>query len=86
MLNQEEIKKDTQRIIKIKSFTNKYNWERINYQSEEDDWKKIEKNNLTIALNILYAKKEKICPGCVSKHNSVREEQVIILIIPNGEG
>ena len=86
MLNQEEIKKDTQRIIKIKSFTNKYNWERINYQSEEDDWKKLEKNNLTIALDILYAKKEKICPGHVSKHNSVREEQVILLIIPNGEG
>ena len=37
MLNQEEIKKDTQRIIKIKSFMNKYNWERMNHQSEEDD-------------------------------------------------
>ena len=86
MLNLEEIKKDTQRIIKIKSFTNKYNWERMNYQSEVDDWKKLEKNNLTIALNILNAKKEKICPGYVSKHNSVREEQVIPLIIPNGEG
>ena len=25
-----------------------FNWEGINYQSEKDDWKKSEKNNLTI--------------------------------------
>ena len=38
---------------------NKYNWEGINFPSEKDDWKKIEKNDVTIALNVLYAKKEK---------------------------
>ena len=43
------------------------------------------KNNLTITLNVLYAKKEKICPAYVSKHNSNREKQVLILIISNGE-
>ena len=32
--------------------------------------KKIEKNNVTIALNVLYVKKEKIYPAYVSKHNS----------------
>ena len=48
--------------------------------------KKFEKNNVTIALNVLYTKKEKIYPPYVSKHNSVREKQVILLIIPNGEG
>ena len=37
----------------------KYNWEGINFPSEKDDWKKFEKNNLTIALNILYTKKIK---------------------------
>ena len=36
-LNHEEIKKDQQRIIKIKPFTNKYNWEGINFPSEEND-------------------------------------------------
>ena len=36
-----------------------YNWEAINYLSEKDDWQKFEKNNFTIALNVLYAKKEK---------------------------
>ena len=29
--------------------------ERINFPSEKDDWKKFDKNNVTIALNILYA-------------------------------
>ena len=38
----------------------KYNWEGINYPSGKDDWKKIEKNNLTIALNISYVKKKYI--------------------------
>ena len=47
--------------------------------------KKFEKNNVTIALNVLYTKKEKIYPHYVSKHNSIREKQVILLIIPNGE-
>ena len=31
--------------------------------------KKFEKNNVTIALNSLYVKKEKIFPADVSKHN-----------------
>ena len=84
-LNYEEIKKEPQRITKIKPFINKYHWEGINYSSEKDDWKKFEKNNVTIALNVLYAKKEKIYPACVSKHNSNREKQVILLIISNGE-
>ena len=57
VLNYEEIKKDAQRIIKIKLFINKYNWEGINFSSEKGDWKKLEKNNVTIALNVLYAKK-----------------------------
>ena len=34
-------------------------WEGINFLSEKNDWKKIEKNNATIPLNVLYAKKEK---------------------------
>ena len=58
-LNYEEIKKDPQGITKIKPFINKYNWERIKYPSEKDDWEKFEKNNVKIALNVLYAKKIK---------------------------
>ena len=39
VLNHEEIGKHSERIIKIKSFINKYNWEGINFPSEKDDWK-----------------------------------------------
>ena len=40
-------------------FINKYNWKEINLPSEKDDWKKLEKNNISIALNVLYTKIEK---------------------------
>ena len=63
-LNYEEIKKELQRITKIKPFTNKYNWEEINFLSEKNDWNKFEKDNLIIALNVLYAKKENISCLC----------------------
>ena len=56
-----QIKKDPQTITKIKPFIDKYNWEGIDYPSEKDYWKKFEKNNLTITLNVLYTKAEKVC-------------------------
>ena len=83
-LNYEEIKKDPQRITKIKPSIDKYNWKEINFPSEKDDWKKFEENNRTIALNVLYAQKEKIYPAYVSKYKSWK--QVILLMILNGEG
>ena len=84
-LNYEEIKKDLQGIIKIKSFINKNNWKRINFPSEKNGWKKIEKDNVTTDLNVLYAKSIYIYiyPAYVSKHNSNHEKQVVILMISN---
>ena len=38
-----EIKRNRQKITKIKSFINKYNWEGINFSSQKDDWRKFEK-------------------------------------------
>ena len=72
VLNNDEIKNDLQRITKIKPFINKYNWERINFLSEKDDCKKFEKNNVTIAPNVLYAKNIYIYiyPAYISKYNS----------------
>ena len=49
-----KIGKQPKRIHKINSFIDKYNWEGINWPSVKDDFKKIDKNNLTIALNVLY--------------------------------
>ena len=63
-LNYEEIGKHAEQITKNKPFINKYSWEGINYPSEKGDRKKFEKNNGTIALNVLYAKKEKISCLC----------------------
>ena len=76
-------KKEPQRTKKTEPFINKYNSEGMNYASEKDDWKKFEKNNVTIAFNVLYAKK--IYRAYVSKHNSNCEKQVILLMISNGE-
>ena len=51
-------KKDPQGIT-IKPLINKHNWEGINFPSEKDNWKIFEKNNATIDLSVLYAKKRK---------------------------
>ena len=59
MLNHEETGKKAERIAKVKPFINKYKLEGRKFISEKDDCKKIEKNNITIALNVSYAKKEK---------------------------
>ena len=45
-----------------------------------------EKNNLKIALDILYSKKEKIYPSYITKNNSNRENQVILLMIESKKG
>ena len=54
-------------------------WEGKKFPLEKVDWKIFEKNNVTIALNILYTKNEKIYPTYFSKHNSNLENQVIFL-------
>ena len=74
-LNYEEIKWNPERVSNIKPFINKYNWKGINYPSKIDDWKTFEKNNLTIALNILYIKEKEICPAYISKNNSNCEKK-----------
>ena len=56
-LNHEKLKKNLQRITKMKSFLNKYNLEGITFPSEKNDWKHFEKNSAAIALNVLYAGK-----------------------------
>ena len=53
-LNYEEMKWSPEKVSNTKPFINKYNWKGINYPSKVDDWKKFEKNNPTIALDILY--------------------------------
>ena len=77
--------RDLQRVSKIKPVINKYNLNGIKYPSKIDDWKTFEKNNSTIALDILRIKEKEIYPAYISKHNSTREKQIILLMIPNEE-
>ena len=86
-LNYEQIKKNLKRISNIKSFIDQYNWKEIYFPSHSKDWKKFESNNKSIALNILYVphNTEKIRHAYKSKYNLNRENQVILLMITDGE-
>ena len=71
-LNDEEIWKHSEKITKIKPFINKCKWEGMNFLSEKYDSKTFYKNYVTIGLNLLYVKTQKIYPIYVSKYNSNR--------------
>ena len=85
--NYEQIEKDHQRISKIKPFFDQYNWNGIDFPSHSKDWEKFESNNKSIALNVLYVphNPEEIRHACKSKHNKIRENQVILLMITDGK-
>ena len=59
-LNHEELGKNSQRISKIKCFVYKCNCKGVNYLSGKVYRKKVEKNNPSIVLNVLYVKKMNI--------------------------
>ena len=79
-LNFEEIESRPEGVSNIKPFINKYDWEGINYPSKLDNQKTFEKNNPTVALNILYTREKEICPAYISNHHSTRQKQIILLI------
>ena len=91
-LNYEEIKEDPQRRAKMKPFINKYDWEGISYPSEKDDQKKnlrknFGKNNVTIPLNVLHAKKKRknYILFMFQKITQIVKKKLILLKILNGE-
>ena len=51
-----QIMEKLSRVSNIKPFVNKYNWKGTKYPSNIDDWKTFQKNNPTIAINVLYSK------------------------------
>ena len=85
-LNIDKIKKDPQRVSKIKPFIEKYNWEDIDFPSTSKDWKKLESNN-KVALNILYVpyNTKKINIAYKSKNSLTQEKQIILLMISDGQ-
>ena len=85
-LNCQNIKKDPQRISKIKSFINQYNWKEVDFPSEQKDRKKSDKCK-SIAVNVLFLSynTEKVRLSYKSKYNFKHENQVILLMISDGK-
>ena len=86
-LNHQNIGKNPQRVSKIKPFIGQYEWKGIDVPSCSKNWKKFEQNNKTIALNILFVpyNTKQIRLAYKSKYNYKRDDQVILLMITDGE-
>ena len=84
-LNHEQIKKDPQRITKIKPFIDQYHWKEINFSSRKEDWNEFGKK--TIDLNILYIphNTKEIRHAYKSKYNLESENEVTLLKINHGK-
>ena len=79
-LDYQRIKKE---ISKIKPYISQYNWKDVEFPSHKKDWKKLEQNNKTIALNILVIPHniKEISVAYKSKYNHKRKNHVILLMI-----
>ena len=52
-LNYQKISNNPERILKIKPFTDQYNWNEINFPPQEQDYITLEMKNKSITLNVL---------------------------------
>ena len=79
-LDYQRIKKDPQKIPKLKPYINQYNWKSIKFPE------RVEQNNKETGLNILFAPHniKEIKPAYTSKYNYKRKKQVIFLMITDG--
>ena len=86
-LNHQNIGNHPERISNIKPFVGQYNWKDIDFLAGIKGWKKFERNNKTIALNTLSIphNTKTINLAYKSKYNRKHENQVVLLMITNGE-
>ena len=86
-LRHQEIRRNPQRISKLKPFIDNYNWKDIEFPSHSNDWRKFEQNNKAVALNILFISynTKQIRPVYISKYNHKRDNQVILLTITDNK-
>ena len=86
-LNFNKIDRNPQRISRIKPFIDNYSWNDINFPAAKKDLNRFESNNKNVALNILYVpfNTKKIEIAYKSKYNLVRDNQILLLMISNGE-
>ena len=71
----------------MKPFIENYNWNDINFLANKKDWNRFEVNNKNVSLNILYVpfNTKKIEIAYKSKNNLLRDNQIMLLMISNGE-
>ena len=86
-LNYQNNEAQPERISKLNPSINKYNSEGIDFPARPKYWIKFERNNKTIALNVLYVqyKTKAISFAYRSEYNNKRKKQIILLMISNGE-
>ena len=90
-LHHEEIGKDPQRTSKIKPYTERYNWQGLEYPMAVKKIDKFEKSNPEVAVNVLYiqqrASGEKGGINILrrSNYNASRSKQANLLLIGAGE-
>ena len=88
-LHHNEFKNHPEKISNMRHFFSyEYNWEGIEFPAGIKDWKRFEKNNETVAFNILQVPHNeiKISHAYKSEHNRKRKNQVVLLVITDGEG
>ena len=75
-LHYEEIGVHPERISKIKPYVDRYNWNGIDFPIPNNQWKKFEKQNLDIALNVLVVEGEmKIRQAYINKYRVTYNKQ-----------
>ena len=86
-LHHQDIENHPEGITNIEPNIVLYNWEIIEFPAGIKDWKKFVRNNKTIALNILFVphNEKTINLAYKSRYNHKRENQVVLLMITNGE-
>ena len=81
------MKKTRKEFQELKFYINKYNWEGTDFPEGAKEWIKFERNNKTIALNVLYVQynTKTVSVAYRLEYNNKHKKQVILLMITNGK-
>ena len=74
-------KKTSQIISNLLPFKNRYNWDKVKYQSGKNEFCNFEKNNHTIVRNVLYVKEIEVCAAFISNYNLSGVHLIILMAL-----
>ena len=82
-MNHHKIDNHPEGLSKLRPYIYDYNWRGIYFPAKSKDWKNFEKNNKSIALNILFVPDgtKDIRLAYKSEYNGKCKEKVILLIV-----